>query len=152
MKKYLNILVLSFCCASSLAVAECKTDCVLKNRSQDQDCSLDSTPLTRCENYATYMKEDKKLNKEYKELIKALSKEDIANLRKTQRSWLDWRLETCEEADQHANCDNGVCAGVAHDECIVSLTTQRANELSKFRQNVTEAKSSSFNFSKKYDF
>ncbi|NYE59771.1 uncharacterized protein YecT (DUF1311 family) [Duganella sp. 1224] len=152
MKKFLNILVLLFCCSSILAFAECKNDCVLKNRSQDQDCKLDNTPLSRCENYAAYVKEDKKLNKEYKELIKVLSKEDVADLRKTQRSWLDWRLEKCEEVDQNANCDNGVCAGVAHDECIVSLLTQRANELNKFRQNVTGARSSRFAFSKKYDY
>jgi uncharacterized protein YecT (DUF1311 family) len=152
MKKYLNLLVLLLCCVSSLAVAECKKDCVLKNRPQDQDCAIDSTPLTRCENYATYMKEDKKLNKEYKELIKKLSKEDVDTLRKTQRSWLDWRLEKCEEADQMANCDNGVCAGVAHDECVVSLTTQRSNELSRFKHNVPEARTSNFTFSKKYDF
>nr|WP_167761368.1 lysozyme inhibitor LprI family protein [Duganella callida] len=124
----------------------------LKNRSHDQYCPIEGTPLSRCESYRLYVQEDKELNQEYKALIKALSKDDVAVLRKMQRSWLDWRLDKCDEVDQQANCDNGVCAGVAHDECIVALTAQRVNELSRFRQNVHEAKSNNFNFSKKYDF
>jgi uncharacterized protein YecT (DUF1311 family) len=152
MKKYLTLGILMLSLGSGLATAECKTDCVIKNRSQDQDCALDSTPLTRCESHAGYLKEDKKLNKEYKDLVKALGKDDVATLRKTQRAWLDWRLEECDEVDEKSKCDNGVCAGVAHDECIVALTTQRTTELSRFKQNVQDAKSSGFAFSKKYDY
>lgn len=151
MKKYLSLVIVLLSLGSRLAAAECKLDCVIKNRSQDQGCALNSTPLTRCENYSSYKKEDKKLNKEYKELVKALPKDDVAVLRKTQKSWLDWRLEKCDEVDEQAKCDNGVCAGVAHDECIVALTTQRANELSRFKNNLSDAKSSIFSYSKKYD-
>jgi uncharacterized protein YecT (DUF1311 family) len=73
-------------------------------------------------------------------------------LRKTQRSWLDWRLEKCEQIDQQASCDNGVCAGVAHDECIISLTKQRTSELINFKKDLATAKSNNFIFSKKYDY
>jgi len=151
MKRYLNLVIVMLSLGSGLAAAECKTDCVIKNRSQDQECALNSMPLTRCENYSSYMKEDKKLNKEYKELVKILPKNDVAALRNTQRSWLDWRLEKCDEVDEQAKCDNGICAGVAHDECIVVLTTQRANELSRFKNNLSDAKSSIFSYSKRYD-
>jgi uncharacterized protein YecT (DUF1311 family) len=152
MKKYLKFVILMLSLGFGLAAAECKTDCVIKNRSQAQDCPLDMAPLTRCENYSGYMKEDKKLNKEYKELVKVLDKDNVVALRKTQRSWLDWRIDKCDEVDEQAKCDNGVCAGVAHDECIVALTIQRTNELSRFKQNLQDARSSGFIFLKNYDY
>jgi uncharacterized protein YecT (DUF1311 family) len=152
MKNHLKTIVFFLSFSFNLAIAECETDCILKNRSQDQDCALENTPLTRCENYSIYLRQDKSLNSEYKNLIRSLTKEEVSALRKTQRSWLDWRLEKCEQIDQQASCDNGVCAGVAHDECIISLTKQRTSELINFKKDLATAKSNNFIFSKKYDY
>ena len=120
---YLLSLLSVFMCG--LAAADCITDCVVNNRSGDQDCSLEKTPLTRCEKFSRYVVEDQQLNLRYKSLMKKLSAEESRMLRAAQRDWLAWRLEKCDEVDERHSCDNGVCAGVAHDSCIIDTTRQR---------------------------
>ncbi len=92
------------------------------------------------------MKEDRKLNANYKALMQSLSMSDASELKTAQRRWLDWRREECEDADEQAHCDNGVCAGVAHDDCIVSLTALRADELKQFVSAPAAAKAARFTF------
>jgi uncharacterized protein YecT (DUF1311 family) len=120
----------------------------LQNRSDDQACALERTPLTRCGEFAEYMKEDRILNANYKALMKSLGKRDAATLKGTQLQWLDWRVEKCDDVDEQTHCDNGICAGVAHDDCIVSLTRQRADELKRFANDPAAAVAAKFAFSK----
>jgi uncharacterized protein YecT (DUF1311 family) len=119
-----------------------------QNRSDDQACALERTPLTRCGEFAEYVKEDRILNANYKALMKGLGKVDTATLKSAQLQWLDWRLEKCNDVDEHAHCDNGICAGVAHDDCIVSLTRQRADELKRFANDPAAAVAAKFAFSR----
>lgn len=133
--------------ASQAFSDDCKDNCVLKNRSQDQACALDKTPLTRCENFSRYLAEDSKLNTEYKSLIKKLNSTDATALRTAQRRWLQWRLDKCDEAEDASKCDNGVCAGVAHDACIVTLTKDRTLNFVKFSSDPASAVRANFTFS-----
>lgn len=119
-----------------------------KNRSDDRACALERTPLTRCGAFAEYMKEDRNLNATYKALMKGLGKADAATLKGSQLQWLEWRQEKCDEVDEQAHCDNGWCAGVAHDDCMVSLTRQRADELKRFSNDSAAAVSTRFTFSR----
>jgi uncharacterized protein YecT (DUF1311 family) len=126
-------------------------DCVIANCSDDQACALEKTHLTRCEKCWSYVKEDFRLNRAYQELMRSLKQADQQLLRKAQRSWLIWREEKCEEVDVAANCENGACAGVAHDSCIVGLTRQRGSELIVFSQNLPEARKRNYAFTLDYD-
>lgn len=118
------------------------------NQSEDQDCAIEKTPLTRCGEFDSYMNADKILNANYKILLKKLDKTKLVTLKTKQREWIKWRDEKCEEAQEAAGCNSGACAGVEHDMCIVTLTNQRAEELKKFESAKNET---DFNFSKEYD-
>lgn len=150
MKIFLFSALFTLSLFTSESFANCKDGCILKNRSQDQDCTLEKTPLTRCDKFTTYMNLDKKLNTSYRDLIKQLDKKSTPNLRTSQLAWIKWRDETCDDAEQAANCSNGVCAGVAHDSCILTLTRQRTKELSEFRNDIRIAMDRTFSFSKTY--
>lgn len=130
--------------------AQCKSNCILQSRLNDQECNLEKTPLSRCSFLAHYEKSDLKLNTEYRELIKKINKIDIDILRKNQREWLKWRLEKCEEVDESSACDNGMCAGVDHDTCIVTLTDQRIKEIVKYKDDIPSGRVNGFSFSKEY--
>lgn len=97
------------------------------------------------------MTEDKKINTEYRLLLNKLDESDAQILRDVQKSWLNWRTERCDDIDEKSNCDNGVCAGVAHDSCILKVTRERTAELTKFRGNIGSARMQKFSFSKNYE-
>lgn len=126
----------------------CQNGCILLNRSEDQDCHLENSPLTRCENFNEFKKEDARLNNEYKKLSAKIGVKDKKMLLQPQREWIRWRDEQCELEDVQANCTNGICAGVEHDNCILSLTARRADELERFNDDIGKAKASGFRFSK----
>ncbi|RFP19314.1 DUF1311 domain-containing protein [Duganella sp. BJB475] len=136
-------------CTSQAFAGDCKENCILTNRSQDQSCALDKTPLTRCGNFSSYMAEDSKLNAQYRSLVKKLNSADAAALRTTQRAWLQWRLDKCDEADEASGCDNGVCAGVAHDACIIAVTRDRTLDFVQFSNDPANAARTNFSFSHK---
>jgi len=145
--KYIFLLLLL---PSLTANGQCKDDCVPFNRSDDQNCDLKNTSLTRCSELDDYRKADLKLNKNYKELATKLNQIDISKLRNPQRAWIKWREEKCDDIDAKANCDNGACAGYAHDTCLVDLTEKRAAELSSFSNDLETARHKNFAFSKDY--
>ena len=126
----------------------CEKGCALLNRSADQDCRLDNTPLTRCSNFNEFRKEDARLNDEYRKLAGKLSEKDRTLLLRPQRAWIRWRDEQCELEDIQANCTNGMCAGVEHDNCILGLTARRADELEAFNADLGKARTNGFGFSK----
>lgn len=113
------------------------------------ECPLHDTPLERCGAYSWYKAEDKVLNARYKILSKAYGKNTLANLKKVQREWIKWRDAKCNEVQAKSGCDNGLCEGVAHDECIIHLTEARSLELLDFIKNPGDAEKRLFQFSKK---
>lgn len=143
-------LALAAMSATALAASskDCTTDCVLTNRSEDQNCALEKTPLTRCENFDAFRDADSKLNKAYSALLKQIGKAEAFRLRTPQRAWIVWRNEQCEEEEDQAKCNNGVCAGVAHGSCILNLTYRRTKELSTFSKDIKAAKAAGFRFEK----
>lgn len=153
MKKLFSLFLLCACILHSSSTFSCPvgSDCILKNRSEDQECKLENTPLTRCEQFHEFVKEDKNLNDAYKSLQKLLNKNDGQQLKLAQRSWIKWRDDTCEDAEDNVGCNNGVCAGVEHDGCIVKLTRVRASELARFIENPVTAARSKFTYAKKYE-
>jgi uncharacterized protein YecT (DUF1311 family) len=148
--KSLVLIAFSLVALHSAALADGCTDCGLTNRSDDQDCALEKTPLTRCETLRAYMKGDRELNNTYRKLTKQLDANSLSVLKTTQRAWIQWRDDKCEDIEEAANCTNGVCAGVNHDNCVVDLTKKRSNELAGFSKKLQSAKESGFVFDKKY--
>jgi uncharacterized protein YecT (DUF1311 family) len=96
------------------------------------------------------MNVDKKLNVNYKKLRRALSSTQKDDLRKTQKEWIEWRNEKCEAAQEGSGCNNGLCAGVSHDECMVDLTSRRATELLNFSKLPRKAFAEKYRFKAEY--
>ncbi|MES2017646.1 MAG: lysozyme inhibitor LprI family protein [Pseudomonadota bacterium] len=149
--KLLAVLAVTSIALHSAALADSCPNCGLKNRSDDQACALGKTPLSRCETLGEYLKSDKELNSAYRKLTKQLDSPSLTVLKKTQREWIKWRDEKCEAAEVAANCTNGVCAGVNHDNCVVELTEKRTMELTEFAKKIPNAQASGFTFEKKYE-
>jgi uncharacterized protein YecT (DUF1311 family) len=148
--KFLFLLALCSVALHSTAIAEGRTGNGLKNRSDDQNCALEKTPLTRCETLREYAKRDSELNKEYRKLTKQLKNQSLSALKTTQRERIKWRDEKCDDVEEAANCTNGVCAGVSHDYCIVELTEKRTSELAVFSRQALDVQPSQFAFDKSY--
>jgi uncharacterized protein YecT (DUF1311 family) len=146
-------LLLAVLCSATLhstAIADGCKNCGLKNRSDDQGCAIEKTPLTRCETLPQFLRGDKELNNAYRKLTKQLDTQSLASLKKTQREWIKWRDEKCDDVEEAANCTNGVCAGVNHDNCIVKLTEKRTGEITGFSNKVLNAQVPPFAFDKTY--
>jgi uncharacterized protein YecT (DUF1311 family) len=141
-------LVGMFAAFAAPGTEQCSSGCVLRNRSDDQNCDLNKTPLSRCGGLSQFSKSDAKLNDEYRRLSQQLRSADRKSLQKAQREWIRWRDEQCETEEADANCDNGVCTGVAHDSCILDLTARRTKELRRFSQSTASGVGSGFAFSK----
>ena len=147
--KMAAILLALACSATANGKRHCDVNCILTSALIDQNCALENTPLVRCGNFEEFKDHDNRLNHSYSTLRKILNKADQENLRMIQISWISWRDETCDDLESEANCDNGMCTGVAHDSCMVSLTERRHNELEIFKKSITKAKASNFSFSRR---
>lgn len=75
---------LSFVALHCTALADDITPCGPKNRSDDQNCALGKTPLTRCETLGEYKRGDKQLNNNYRRLTKQLDSHSLLALKTTQ--------------------------------------------------------------------
>lgn len=109
---------------------------------------LNTTPLIRGENYNSYVEIDKELNGNYKLLLKKLDKYARASLKSTQLEWLKWRDEKCDKMQEKIECGTAGCYGGAHDDCILQMTYDRSEELLQFNNNIKEAISKKFQFSR----
>jgi uncharacterized protein YecT (DUF1311 family) len=109
-------------------------------------CNLDIVPLSRCAVFDDYLAADRKLNLQYGSLIKKLAAPARALLRTRQREWITFRDKKCDEVQVAAKCDNGMCDGVAHDDCMLDLTKIRTAELASFASRAA----SDFAFDKEY--
>lgn len=115
------------------------------------DCAIDKTPLSICKYFSQYMKADKSLNYEYKQLTKILDKKNIFLLKQAQRLWIEWRDEKSGEVYEKAiPCAGTVCIDAVHDNCVIDLTNKRTEELRQFKKDTKLAKDKSFSFSKEY--
>lgn len=107
-------------------------------------CKLDATPLMYERKCEEFVKVDKNLNEHYARLMKMLPAEPKVQLRNVQRTWIEWRDAKCEELE--SGCVTGSCAGVAHDSCIVDLTSKRGNELKAYSKNLRAAEQADFTY------
>lgn len=124
--------------------------CHAETADKKNDC--DPSVISRESTCSQYLKIDSELNKEYKILISNLSKDDVFLLRSTQREWIKWRSDRCNEAQEDSGCQSGSCVGVEHDSCILQLTFTRTSELKKFSEDPQAAKYLKFKFSQKTRF
>jgi uncharacterized protein YecT (DUF1311 family) len=145
-KYYIFIFMAGLHIISTAAGDVCNTDCILKSAANDQECKIEKTPLVRCEKFADFITADSILNSEYKNLRQRLSSEDASLLRDVQRNWIKWRDEKCEDAEEDADCQNGICLGVAHDMCILELTRSRASQLNNYKNDIKLARQRKFSF------
>lgn len=113
-------------------------------------CNLSETPLTNEKACARFKAADMKLNKTYRKLISGLDSGSKYLLKTSQREWIDWRDEKCDEVQEESGCQNSLCNGVAHDICIIDLTIQRTRELEEYSLNKERGREQKFAFSRTY--
>lgn len=113
-------------------------------------CNLHETPLTNERACARFKAADIKLNKTYKKLMSGLDSGSKSLLKSSQREWIDWRDEKCDQVQEESGCQNSSCNGVAHDICIIDLTNQRTEELEEYSRSTDSAKKRRFAFSRSY--
>lgn len=122
----LAISVFLIVCACSVAVA---SDTGSLYTGQYSSCMNKSGGVTvemlNCigEELAT---QDRRLNGAYKKLTTQLSAARKAQLVAAQRLWLQYRDANCEF---YSDPDGGTAAAIAGNECVLSQTAMRANEL-----------------------
>lgn len=122
-----------------------------ENAGGGTDCSIDETPLSICKYYPQYLKSDKSLNYEYKQLTKILDKKNLSLLRQSQRLWIEWRDEKSGGVYEKSTlCAGTVCIDAVHDNCVIDLTDKRTEELRQFKKDIKLAKDKSFSFSKEH--
>jgi uncharacterized protein YecT (DUF1311 family) len=117
---------------------------------QAEECDLTKVPLTKCDLYNDYKIADLDLNRSYQNLAKTIPKLSLVVLRKTQREWIKFRDDKCEDMQLNSGCDNSLCTGVAHDECILELTNERIKELSYFFNYPERGVALKYAFNKRY--
>jgi len=115
-----------------------------------ETCDLARSPLMRCDIYIDYERSDKKLNQSYRTLMKKLPTADAGSLRRKQREWVEFRDKTCLDLQEKAACDNALCDGVEHDQCILELTNIRTKELNLFLKDPRLGVRSGYGFDTKY--
>lgn len=75
---------------------------------------------------AEYEREDKRLNDAYAALRGRLAEARHTGLRDAQRAWLSFRDLNCEF---RVDPDGGTMARVSANQCMLTMTTDRADEL-----------------------
>lgn len=113
-------------------------------------CNFGETPLTNEKACVRFKAADIKLNRTYKKLVSELDSDGKSLLRSTQRAWIDWRDERCDQVQEDSRCENSLCNGVAHDICIIDLTNQRTQELEEYSHSTESAKKQRFAFTRSY--
>jgi len=76
-------------------------------------------------------RQDARLNKAYKEIMAQLSPARKKELRKAQRAWIKFRDANC---NFYADPDGGTSATLNSNDCFMSSTAARANELENFKK------------------
>lgn len=76
-------------------------------------------------------RQDKRLNKAYKALMSDLSAERKKQLLEAQRAWLKFRDTNCSF---YLDPDGGSMARVSANDCVMTMTANRAKELENLSQ------------------
>ena len=79
--------------------------------------------------YKEYQKVDKKLNSEYKKLLKLLKETDKKNLVEAQKAWIKFRDLECKFQSQDPGDGGGPCENKMKIDCLIRKTTERIKEL-----------------------
>ncbi|MBV6273383.1 DUF1311 domain-containing protein [Alcaligenaceae bacterium CGII-47] len=80
---------------------------------------------------AEHQRQDGRLNKAYKALMDDLDAERKNQLKTAQRAWIKFRDANC---DFYYDPDGGSMARVSANDCMISMTANRAHELENLRQ------------------
>jgi uncharacterized protein YecT (DUF1311 family) len=115
-----------------------------------EECDLTKVPLMKCDIYKDYKIADSGLNRSYHNLAKSIPNSSVTILRKTQHEWIRFRDDKCADMQRESGCDNAFCTGVAHDECMLDLTNERAKELVYFLNHPEKGISLNYKFDKRY--
>jgi uncharacterized protein YecT (DUF1311 family) len=75
--------------------------------------------------------QDRRLNTAYQELMQSVSDQRRAQLRDAQRKWIDFRDANCRF---YFDPQGGSAARLASNECVVTLTADRAHELENLKR------------------
>lgn len=70
--------------------------------------------------------QDARLNTAYKALMGKLNSERKNQLQEVQRTWIKFRTSNCAF---HNNPDGGTMSRISSNDCILTMTTNRAKEL-----------------------
>lgn len=143
-------LCLPFVFVSSAHAASCEAPAGRSAQTDVADCKLDAAPLMRCPLYADFRLADATLNKRYKILITKLKQAEAVSLRKTQRQWITFRENRCEEMQSAVKCHQINCVGVEHDVCVLELTEIRSKELAGFINDPGSAAARNFPYDSVY--
>jgi uncharacterized protein YecT (DUF1311 family) len=84
-----------------------------------QDCIADE-----------HARQDKRLNSAYRALLASIAEKRKAALRDAQRKWIAFRDANCAF---QGNAEDGQAGRLAANECLVTLTAQRAKELESLK-------------------
>jgi len=76
-------------------------------------------------------RQDVRLNKAYKALMGGLSSERKKQLQDAQRNWIKFRDTNCSF---YYDPDGGTMARVSANDCVMTMTANRAKELENLRQ------------------
>jgi uncharacterized protein YecT (DUF1311 family) len=77
-------------------------------------------------------RQDRRLNAAYKALMTSVPEKRRAQLRDVQRKWIAFRDANCAF---YLDPDGGQADRLAANECVVTLTAQRASELESLKPN-----------------
>jgi uncharacterized protein YecT (DUF1311 family) len=80
---------------------------------------------------AEFMRQDGRLNKAYKALVTNLTDARKTQLQKAQRIWITYRDANC---GFYNDPDGGSMARVSANNCMLTMTTERASELESLQQ------------------
>ncbi len=80
---------------------------------------------------AEIIKQDKRLNTAYQNVMKSLTNENKERLKKAQQIWIKYRDANCAF---YADPDGGTMASIIGANCVMDMTTQRAKELEDFHK------------------
>ena len=76
-------------------------------------------------------RQDRRLNEAYKALMGSVPEKRKAQLRDAQRKWIEFRDANCEF---YYDPQGGSAARLASNECVVTLTAERAHELETLKE------------------
>jgi len=121
------LLLIVFLAAGLPALAAAQS----KNISKEYDSCMDRSGGVTIEMIECmvqeFKKQDARLNREYKKTMSQLSDERKKALLEAQRAWIKYRDSNCAF---YADPEGGSMARVLANSCVLSMTAERADEIS----------------------